>query len=133
MIGIDRRPLRDPPPGVEIHELDIRKRAAEEVFRRVRPQVVIHLATVTQLIEQSEERYRINLGGTQAVFEYCAAWGVKHVIFVGRHTFYGAGPHAPLYHTEHEPPLALATFRHQNIVTLYDLVEKNDALFMVME
>ncbi|RKH04669.1 serine/threonine protein kinase [Corallococcus carmarthensis] len=29
--------------------------------------------------------------------------------------------------------LALAAFRHQNIVTLYDLVEKNDSLFMVME
>jgi eukaryotic-like serine/threonine-protein kinase len=29
--------------------------------------------------------------------------------------------------------LALAAFRHQNIVTLYDLVEKNDILFMVME
>jgi eukaryotic-like serine/threonine-protein kinase len=29
--------------------------------------------------------------------------------------------------------LALAAFRHQNIVSLYDLVEKNDVLFMVME
>nr|WP_167548702.1 serine/threonine-protein kinase [Corallococcus exiguus] len=29
--------------------------------------------------------------------------------------------------------LALAAFRHQNIVTLYDLVDKNDSLFMVME
>ncbi|WP_422724023.1 serine/threonine-protein kinase [Hyalangium rubrum] len=29
--------------------------------------------------------------------------------------------------------LALAAFRHQNIVTLYDLVEKNDSTFMVME
>ena len=29
--------------------------------------------------------------------------------------------------------LALAGFRHQNIVTLYDLVEKGDSLFMVME
>ncbi len=29
--------------------------------------------------------------------------------------------------------IALAGFRHQNIVTLYDLVEKNDALYMVME
>jgi eukaryotic-like serine/threonine-protein kinase len=28
---------------------------------------------------------------------------------------------------------ALAAFRHQNIVTLYDLVEKNDLPFMVME
>ncbi len=29
--------------------------------------------------------------------------------------------------------LALAGFRHQNIVTLYDLIEKGDALYMVME
>ncbi|MCI0572003.1 MAG: serine/threonine protein kinase [Myxococcaceae bacterium] len=29
--------------------------------------------------------------------------------------------------------LALAAFRHQNIVTLYDLVEKGDSVFMVME
>ena len=29
--------------------------------------------------------------------------------------------------------LALATFRHENIVTIYDLVEKSDGLFMVME
>ena len=29
--------------------------------------------------------------------------------------------------------MALANFRHQHIVTLYDLVEKNDGLYMVME
>ena len=29
--------------------------------------------------------------------------------------------------------MALAGFRHQHIVTLYDLVEKNDAFYMVME
>ncbi len=29
--------------------------------------------------------------------------------------------------------LALAAFRHQNIVTLYDLVEKSESLFMVLE
>jgi serine/threonine protein kinase len=33
----------------------------------------------------------------------------------------------------HREALALAAFRHQNIVTLYDLVEKNEALFMVLE
>ncbi len=29
--------------------------------------------------------------------------------------------------------LALGAFRHQNIVTLYDLIEKGDALYMIME
>ncbi|MBX3212624.1 MAG: SDR family oxidoreductase [Labilithrix sp.] len=110
VIGIDRRPLRDPPPGVEVHELDIRKRAAEEVFRRVRPNAVIHLATVTHLVQQSEDRYRINLGGTRAVFEHSTTYGVEHVVFVGRHTYYGAAADSPLFHVEDEPPMGLASF-----------------------
>lgn len=110
VIGIDRRPLRDAPAGVELHQLDIRKRAAEEVFRRVRPHAVIHMATVTHLVHQSEDRYRINLGGTRAVFEHSAAYGVEHVIFVGRHTYYGAAADAPLFHVEDEPPMGLSSF-----------------------
>jgi UDP-glucose 4-epimerase len=63
------------------------------------------MATVTHLVARSEDRYRINLGGTRAVFEHSHRYGVKHVIFVGRHTYYGAGPESPLYHTEDEPPM----------------------------
>ncbi len=110
VIGIDRRPFRDAPEGIEVHELDIRKRAAEDVFRRVRPNAVIHMATVTHLVHQSEDRYRINLGGTRAVFEHSASYGVEHVVFVGRHTYYGAAADAPLFHVEDEPPMGLASF-----------------------
>lgn len=110
VIGIDRRPFRDAPTGVEMHEVDIRKRGAEDVFRRVRPQAVIHMATVTHLIMQSEDRYRINLGGTRAVFEHSATYGVEHVVFVGRHTYYGAAADSPLFHNEDEPPMGLASF-----------------------
>jgi UDP-glucose 4-epimerase len=110
VVGIDRRAWRDAPEGVVVHEADIRKRAAEEVFRNERPDAVIHMATVTHLTAQSEDRYRINLGGTRAVFDSCHKYGVKHAIFVGRHTYYGAAPDSPLYHTEDEPPLALETF-----------------------
>jgi UDP-glucose 4-epimerase len=93
-----------------MHELDIRKRAAEDVFRKARPDAVIHMATVTHLVAQSEERYKINLGGTRAVFDNCRAHGVGQVIFVGRHTYYGAAPDAPLYHSEDDPPMAVTTF-----------------------
>lgn len=110
VIGIDRRPFRDAPAGVEMHELDIRKRAAEDVFRRVRPDAVLHMATVTHLVAQSEDRYRINLGGTRSVFEHSHTYGVGHVVFVGRHTFYGAAADSPLFHTEDEPPMGLAQF-----------------------
>ena len=110
VIGIDRRPWPDAPAGVEMHEVDIRKRAAEDVFRKARPDAVIHMATVTHLVARSEERYKINLGGTRAVFDHCRAHGVGQVIFVGRHTYYGAAPDAPLYHSEDDPPMAVTTF-----------------------
>lgn len=105
--GIDVREWPDAPPGIDVSRVDIRKRAAEDVFRRVRPDVVVHMATVTSLVVSGEERYRINLGGTQSVFEYCERYDTKHVVFVGRHTYYGASPDAPLFHTESEPPSGL--------------------------
>jgi UDP-glucose 4-epimerase len=108
VVGIDRRPWSDAP--IEFHEIDLRKRAAEDVFRRTRPQVVVHMATVTSLAVSGEERYQINLGGTRAVFEHSRAYGVDHCIFVGRHTYYGAGPDSPLFHREDEPPQALNRF-----------------------
>lgn len=108
--GIDARPWPDAPRGVEVHTLDIRKRPAEGVFRRFRPHAVVHMATVTSLVVRGEERYRINLGGTQAVFDRCRTYGVEHVVFVGRHTYYGAGPDTAMYHREDEPPHALEAF-----------------------
>jgi UDP-glucose 4-epimerase len=106
--GVDRRPWPDAP--IAFHNVDVRKRAAEEVFRHTRPETVVHMATVTSLVVPGEERYQINLGGTRAVFEYSRAYGVQHCIFVGRHTFYGASPDSPLFHMEDEPPLALNRF-----------------------
>jgi UDP-glucose 4-epimerase len=109
VVGLDRRGWPDAPPGVEICEVDIRKRAAEEIFRRRRPDAAVHMAT-THMVGPSDERSRINLGGTRAVFEYSRAYGVRHTLFVGRHTYYGAAPDSPLYHTEDEPPMAVHTF-----------------------
>ena len=108
VVGIDKRPWLNPP--IEFHEVDVRKRAAEDVFRKARPEVVVHMATVTSLVVPGEERNQINLGGTRAVFDHARAYGVGHVIFVGRHTFYGAGPDSPLFHVEDEPPQELNRF-----------------------
>lgn len=108
--GVDSRPWKGAPDDVEVHVIDVRKRQAEDVFRRFRPETIVHMATVTSLFIIGEERYRNNLGGTRAVFDHCRNYGVEHAIFVGRHTFYGAGPDAPLFHTENEPPMELGSF-----------------------
>ena len=110
VMGIDVRPWPGAPANIEVHRLDIRKRAAEDVFRRARPEAVVHMATVTHLRTQSQDRYRINMHGTRAVFDHCHNYGAKHAIFVGRHTYYGAGHDLPLYHREDEPPIAATSF-----------------------
>ena len=110
VIGLDRRPWLEPPPGITVHQADIRKRDAEDVFRSARPEAVVHMATVTHLTATSEDRYRINLYGTRAVFDHCHRYGARRAIFVGRHTYYGAAPDSPLYHREDAPPMAVSTF-----------------------
>jgi UDP-glucose 4-epimerase len=110
VIGVDRRPWPDAPKGIEIHRSDVRKRPVEDLFRTRRPDALVHMATVTHLSASREERYRINMNGTRAVWDSCHAYGVGHAIFVGRHTIYGAAADTPLYRTEAEPPLASSTF-----------------------
>jgi UDP-glucose 4-epimerase len=110
VLGIDRRPWLDAPQGVEVFQIDIRKRAAEDVFRKERPEAVIHMATVTHLTVRNDDRFRINLLGTRAVFDHCAHYGAKRCIFVGRHTYYGAAADSTLYHGEEDPPFAMTTF-----------------------
>ncbi|NLY95141.1 MAG: SDR family oxidoreductase [Myxococcales bacterium] len=110
VLGIDRRPWADAPPGVEVHQTDIRKRQAEDVFRIHEPEAVVHMATVTHITQQNADRYRINLQGTRAVVDHCHRYGVKRLVFVGRHTYYGAAPDSPLYHSEDEPPLGMHAF-----------------------
>ena len=108
--GIDVRPWASAPSSVEVHRVDLRKRAAEDVFRKFKPQAVIHMATVAQLMADIEDRARINLGGSQALFQHCKTYGVEQAVIVGRHTYYGAGADTPLYHLETEPPQALGEF-----------------------
>jgi UDP-glucose 4-epimerase len=109
VLGIDRRVPAPVLEGVELFQTDLLKRAAEDVFRTQQPDAVIHMATVTHL-GAGDDRYRVNLGGTKAVFDSCHVYGVKYAIFVGRHTYYGAAADSPLYHAEDEPPLAIETF-----------------------
>ena len=115
VLGIDRRPWGSAPEGVRVVEADIRKRSAEDVFRTERPDTVIHMATVAHFKSKGseisrDERHRINLDGTRAIFDYVQRYELKQLVFVGRHTFYGAAADSPLYHTEDEPPMGLETF-----------------------
>lgn len=122
--GIDQRPWPDAPDGVEMFQEDIRKRPTADIFRTRQPDALIHMGTVRQVASDKREsarRNRINLRGTKAVFEYCHDYGVDRAIFVSRHTFYGAAPDSPFYHTEEDPPMAVSTFPELSDLVAADL------------
>lgn len=121
VLGVDRRPWPDAPKGVTMFRADIRKRPAEDVFRSQSIDALIHMATVTHFTASREERYRTNLVGTRTILEHCAAYNVRNVVFVGRHTVYGAAADTPLYRTEAEPPLAVSTFPDLSDLVAADL------------
>lgn len=98
------------PSGVDLFQLDVRKRGFEELVRKVRPDAVLHLALVRRFGRGAEERHRINFEGTAKVFDVGLKAGVKKMVFVSRATVYGALPDQPQFVTEEHPPAAGRTF-----------------------
>lgn len=119
--GIDIRPWPGAPEEISIVHVDVRKKAAEEVFRTKQPDAVIHMASVAHFSQNFDQRYRINLESTRTIFEYCRNYGVKQLLFVGRHTVYGADPDSSLYRNEVDPPLGGLTFPELNDLITADL------------
>lgn len=126
VLGLDPRGWPEAPRAVKVFQVDLRKRAAEDVFRKERPDCVVHMATLSALAAGTEERHRVNLGGTRAVFEHCHTYGVGQLVFVGRHTYYGASAESAMYHSEDEPPQALAAFPELSDLVAADLYASNN-------
>lgn len=110
VIGIDRRPWAGAPEGVDMHEIDLRKRPAEDIIRSQRPDALVHMATTAHLQGRQTARHRMSLGATKAAIDYCDRYHVRQAIFVGRHTYYGASADSPIYHNEDEPPVGSDDF-----------------------
>lgn len=122
VLGIDIRSWDEAPSDIRIFPADLRKRGASEVFRTEKPDTVVHLATITNLSKgRTHERQRLNLGGTKAVFDCAGSSGVKHMVFVGRHTYYGAVSDASLYRVETDPPLGISSFPELGDLVAADL------------
>jgi len=81
-------------PVPMIEQVDIRDTTAvQAVFDRVRPEVVIHAAAVTAGPERERADARlivdVNVAGTQAVLDACAASDVRRLVYVSSGAVYG--------------------------------------------
>ncbi len=110
IIGIDRRPFAGKPKDVEMFELDLRKRKAEDVFRRNDVHAVIHMGIMHDPRMNEEEHHSFNVVGTTRILEYCARYGVKKMVMLSSANVYGPSPDNSNFLTEDAPLMAASRF-----------------------
>jgi UDP-glucose 4-epimerase len=118
VIGIDRRQFPGAPKDLEVHHLDIRKRKAEDLFRRGDVQAMIHMAIVRDPRLPQHEHHSFNVLGTKAVLSHAAKYGVRKVVVLSSAFVYGPQPGNDNFLTEESPLLG-----SQRFPEIRDLVE----------
>jgi len=110
VIGLDRRPFPGAPKDLEVHNLDIRKRKVEDLFRRGDVLSMIHMAIAHDPRLPQGERQSFNVLGTKAMLSYAAKYGVRKVVVLSSATVYGPQPGNDNFLTEESPLLGSQRF-----------------------
>jgi UDP-glucose 4-epimerase len=110
IIGLDRRPFIGKPKDLEMHELDLRKKKAEDVFRRGQVRAVIHMGIMHDPRMSGEEHHSFNVVGTTRILETCAKYNVKKVVILSSANVYGPSPDNSNFLTEDAPLMAASRF-----------------------
>jgi UDP-glucose 4-epimerase len=111
VIGVDYRPVhRLLAPEMKIYRANYNKTRIEDVFRRHKPERVLHLGRVGNLKERMNKRFDLNVVGSAKIMELCLKHEVEQLLVLSTFHIYGAHPHnhIPIY--EDEPLRAPATF-----------------------
>jgi UDP-glucose 4-epimerase len=119
IVGIDRRPFREKPKDIEHHQIDVRKRKVEEVFRRRRIEALIHLGIMHDPRMPFSEAHSFNILGTHKIFDLCVQHRVKKVVVLSSSNVYGPRPENSNFLTE-ETPL-MAADRYSDVRDLIEL------------
>jgi UDP-glucose 4-epimerase len=106
--GVDGARWEGHARDVTFHQADLRSKKVEDIFRRERPNAVMHLGLVRHRFDP-ELRHDVNVVGTKRLLEYCATYGVEKLVILSSSYVYGALPENPFYMDE---DTALNVSRH---------------------
>ena len=110
IVGLDRRPFAGAPKDVELFQLDLRKKKAEDVFRIHDVKAVIHMGIMHDPRMSSEEHHSFNVEGTTRVLDAVAKYGVKKVVVLSSANVYGPSPDNSNFLSEDAPLMAASRF-----------------------
>jgi UDP-glucose 4-epimerase len=103
VVGVDYRPLPRPLDyDAEVYQANYNKTRIEDVFRRHRPQLLLHLGRVGNLKERMGKRFDLNVIGSGKIMELALKYEVKRMVVLSTFHIYGAHPqnHTPIYEDE---------------------------------
>ncbi|SDE39404.1 SDR family oxidoreductase [Ruegeria marina] len=86
------------PQGMTFLKMDVTGDDPDRVIGQLRPEVVIHLASIVTPGVARETAYRVDVGGTRAVLDACLAHGVRRLVVTSSGAAYG-------YHADNPVPL----------------------------
>jgi UDP-glucose 4-epimerase len=110
VIGIDRRPFHHRPKDIEHHQVDLRKRQVEDVFRKHRVEAVIHMGIMHDPRMSAEDHHSFNVLGTTRILECAAKFRVSKVVMLSSANVYGPSPENSNFLTEDAPLMAASRF-----------------------
>ena len=122
IIGVDRTAWEGRPRGVSMSVADLRKRKFEDVIRRERPDVIVHLASVRHFKAHPAVRHEFNVNGTKRLLDFALSHGVKQVIIWSSSYVYGALPENPYYMDEAFPLNSSRTYPEMRDLAEMDML-----------
>ena len=106
VLGLDLRGDHHMPKDVRVFPLDLRRKKAEDVFRRERIDAVVHLPAEGMPGESMQEHRSRTVLGTRKVLSYCHEYDIPKLVIVSTAALYGANPDNPQFLSEEAPLLA---------------------------
>jgi UDP-glucose 4-epimerase len=110
VIGIDRRDFEGRPKDIAHHQIDIRRKKTQDIFRQERLGAVVHLGIMHDPRVSQMEHHSWNVAGFQRLLEYVAQYDVPKLIVLSSANVYGPRPDNPQFLTEDAPLLGGAAF-----------------------
>ncbi len=110
VVGIDQRASPGLPANIVHHQVDIRRRPAEDILRNGKFDAVVHLGTIHNFRIPSEKLYARNVIGTETLLRYVSKYKIKKLVLLSSGDVYGPMPTNSHFIGEDAPLMASQRF-----------------------
>jgi UDP-glucose 4-epimerase len=112
VIGVDRRRFEGKPDDIVHHQIDVRRRKTQDIFRVGGIRAVVHLGVMHNLRESDRTHHSWNVVGFQKLLEYVSTYAVPKLVVLSSAMLYGPSPDNAHFLNEDAPLLGAQDF-HQ--------------------